>query len=213
MSATKESELITAVMLYATRCSVEGDHNALHAMNFGPREVDALTDVALGDIQRMASLRAHCLRIELNRGLFWPLIEHLRRQRTGDTLLNDLIDADASLDMVRAFYGVGSLEYSKIRQWRGLSEGIGRPRQPTEPETHAVWKVWKQRVRASGTVGLPADDYLRIQRETAVSLRLIWNLTREWAEDDDAVEQVLGKTGRNSSPPRPKHQLSGAPGA
>ena len=83
MSASKESELITAVVLYATRCAVEGVHQALRAMNFGPEEVDALADVALGDIQRMASLRAHCLRIELNRGLFWPMIEHLQRQRVG----------------------------------------------------------------------------------------------------------------------------------
>jgi hypothetical protein len=213
MSATKESELITAVMLYATRCAVEGDHNALHAMNFGPREVDALTDVALGDIQRMAALRAHCLRIELNRGLFWPLIEHLRRQRTGDTLLNELIDADAPLDMVRTFYGVGSLEYSKTRQWRGLAKGIGRPRQPTETEMHAVWEAWKQRVKARGAVGLPADDYLQIRRETAVSLRLIWNLTREWAEDQETIEQVLGRIERNDSRTNPNRSMSGAPSA
>ena len=213
MSASKESELITAVVLYATRCAVEGDHQALRAMNFGPEEVDALADVALGDIQRMASLRAHCLRIELNRGLFWPMIEHLRRQRTDDTLLNDLIDADAPLDMARSFYGIGSLEYSKIRQWRGLSEGIGRPRQPTETETHAVWNAWKQKVKGSGSVDLPADDYLQIHRETAVSLRLIWNLTREWAEDQEAVEQVLGRPESKKRHANPERSVPIAPGA
>ncbi len=191
----------------------KGDHQALRAMNFGPKEVDALADVALGDILRMASLRAHCLRIELNRGLFWPMIEHLRRQRTDDNLLNDLIDADAPLDMARSFYGIGPLEYSKIRQWRGLSAGIGRPRQPTETETHAVWNAWKQKVKALGGVDLPANDYLQIHRETAVSLRLIWNLTREWAEDQEAVEQVLGRPGSQTPHTKPDRSFSGAPGA
>jgi hypothetical protein len=62
-------------------------------------------------------------------------------------------------------------------------------------------------------VDLPADDYLQIHRETAVSLRLIWNLTREWAEDQEAVEQVLGRPGSQTPHTKPDRSFSDAPGA
>ena len=44
MESTKESDLVTAVLLYAMRCLAEGDHVALHNMKFGPREIEALRD-------------------------------------------------------------------------------------------------------------------------------------------------------------------------
>ena len=46
MSASKEAELITAVMLYAVRCFAEGDLPALKEMNFGPRELGALREIS-----------------------------------------------------------------------------------------------------------------------------------------------------------------------
>ncbi|MFT6665079.1 MAG: hypothetical protein ACJA05_001935, partial [Porticoccus sp.] len=42
MSSNKEADLTTAVLLYAMRCLAEGDQQALRAMNFGPKELDAL---------------------------------------------------------------------------------------------------------------------------------------------------------------------------
>ena len=50
MSATKEAELTTAVLLYAVRCLAEGDQHALRAMNFGAKEVEALHE-DIGDIE------------------------------------------------------------------------------------------------------------------------------------------------------------------
>ena len=42
MQATKESDLVTAILMYALRCLAEGDQIALRNMNFGPREIEAL---------------------------------------------------------------------------------------------------------------------------------------------------------------------------
>ena len=42
MSGAKESDLVTAVLLYAVRCLAEGDQQSLREMELGPREVEAL---------------------------------------------------------------------------------------------------------------------------------------------------------------------------
>ena len=50
MPANKETDLITAVLLYALRCLAEGDQLTLRAMNFGAKELDALKDMNLADL-------------------------------------------------------------------------------------------------------------------------------------------------------------------
>ena len=67
MSGTKEADLVTAVLLYAIRCIAEGDQHALRSMNFGPKEIDALRELAVEDLYRVDTLQVHCLRIALNR--------------------------------------------------------------------------------------------------------------------------------------------------
>ena len=52
MAGSKEAELVTAALLYAVRCHAEGDQLALRAMNFGPREVQALQGLDLADLAR-----------------------------------------------------------------------------------------------------------------------------------------------------------------
>jgi len=54
-------------MKYALRCLAEGDQIALRNMNFGPCEIEALWEMTLADLYRVESLRAHCLKIALNR--------------------------------------------------------------------------------------------------------------------------------------------------
>ena len=78
---TKESDLVTAVLMYALRCLAEGDQAALRNMNFGPREIEALRGMTLGDLYRVESLRTHCLRIRLDRQVYWPMVDNLQRQR------------------------------------------------------------------------------------------------------------------------------------
>ena len=73
MSSNKEADLTTAVLLYAMRCLAEGDQQALRAMNFGPKELDALKEMNLADLYRADALRVHCLQIGLNRDVFWPM--------------------------------------------------------------------------------------------------------------------------------------------
>ena len=67
MSGSKEAELITAVMMYAVRCFVEGDLHALKEMNFGPKEFGALREISMGDLFRARDVTAPCLQVGINR--------------------------------------------------------------------------------------------------------------------------------------------------
>lgn len=146
MERTKESDLVTAVLLYAMRCLAEGDQGALRSMDFGPREVEGLRELTLGDLYRVASLRGHCLTIRLNRRVYWPMIENLRQQRTSEELQQTLIAADAPQEMMHTLFGLGSREYTRYRRMLSVDPSVGRPPEPDEASANRLWAVWKERV-------------------------------------------------------------------
>lgn len=177
----KESELTTAIMQYAVRCLYEGDQQALRNINFGPREVEALREMSLGDICYIETLRAHCLKIALNREVYWPMVANMRNRRKAGELQKELISADAAQDMMQHFYGTGSREYVRLRRMLVVESISGRPPEPNEAETQTLWDAWKQQIEGREEILLRPEEYLKLHEETGISLRAIWSQTRRWS--------------------------------
>ena len=182
MMGNKESELTSAIMLYAIRCLDEGDQSALRSMNFGPREVVALREMNLGDMCHIESLRAQCLKIALNREVYWPMVAHVRNRRESEDLQKALISADAGQEMMQTFFGMGGREYVRMRRMLMVETTGGRPPEPNEADTQILWEAWKQRVEGHEHKLLSAQEYLAMHEETGIALRVIWSQTSRWAE-------------------------------
>jgi hypothetical protein len=180
MSANKETDLITAVLLYALRCLAEGDQLALRSMNFGAKELDALKDMNLADLYRADTLRAHCLTINLNRDVFWPMIDHLRHQRESEELQRELIVADAPLEMMQSLFGLSTREYTRWRRCLTVAPAVGRPPEPDEAATHTLWHAWRDRLTGREEASLSPEEYLSLQQDTGIGLRAIWTLVQRW---------------------------------
>ena len=182
---TKESDLVTAVLMYALRCLAEGDQAALRNMNFGPREIEALRAMTLSDLYRVESLRAHCLRIRLDRQVYWPMVDNLQRQRQSEETQHNLIAADAPLEMMQTLFGFNAREYSRLRRSMSVDPAVGRPPEPDEAISHTLWAAWVDLVNPEAPELLAPDGYLDLYRETGIGLRAIWHLTRQWSEYGD----------------------------
>ena len=182
MNGTKEADLVTAVMLYALRCLAEGDQPALRAMGFGPEEIAGLRELGLEDLYRAGSLKAHCLDIRLNRAVFRPWLAHLRREREATALQRDLMRADAPLEMMRNLFGMGAREYTRLRRSLALTPASGRPPEPDESTSHALWAAWSKRTADDGSARLEAADFLTLHVETGASLRAVWSQNERWSE-------------------------------
>jgi hypothetical protein len=185
MAATKEADLISAVLRYAVRCLADGDRDALQAMNFGPKEIEALRGMQLADLTRFESLGAHCLEIGLNRQVYWTMVAHLQRERTAEALQHDLIKADAPFEMMQTFFGLSSRDYSRLRRVLAAAPAVGRPPEADEESQHILWTAWMRRRESTDADLLAPKDYLDLHRETGIGLRAIWNLTRRWAAMDN----------------------------
>ena len=179
MSANKEIELVTAVLLYAVRCFAEGDLNALKEMNFGPKELGALNEISMSDLYRTRMLATHCLQVRLNREVYWPMLEHLRRERESEGLQRELVQADAPLDMLQALFGTSAHEYTRLRRMLTVNPTFGRTPEADDTEAAELWKAWKHYGDPSSSE-YTATDYLNLHRATGISVRIIWNLLQRW---------------------------------
>lgn len=180
MSSNKEADLTTAVLLYAMRCMAEGDQRALRAMNFGPKELDALKEMNLADLYRADALRVHCLQIGLNRDVFWPMLEHLRHQRESEDLQRKLLVSDAPLEMMQQLFGLSTREYTRWRRLLTLAPSVGRPAELNEADTHTLWYALQALQEKHEQSTLSAGDYLELQEATGIALRAIWVLIQRW---------------------------------
>lgn len=182
MLSNKDAELTSAVMLYAIRCLTEGDTSALRNMNFGPREVEALREMNLGDLCHIESLRAHCLSITLDRQVYWPMVSHLKRMRESEELQKALISADAPHGMMHTCFGMSGREYARLRRMLLVDTVLGRPPEPDEDAVQRLWQSWNERRELLEDGLLPPWEYLAIREETGISMRVVWSQTCRWGE-------------------------------
>jgi hypothetical protein len=182
MEGTKEADLITAVLMYAMRCLAEGDQTALRNMNFGIKEIEALREMRVADLYRIESLRAHCLEIGLNRQVYWPMIEHLSKQRQLEDLIQTLIVADAPQEMMQILFGLNQRDYTRLRRILLVDPTVGRPPELDEAASERLWEAWSVHNEDESSGLLTPEQYLDLHRETGLSMRAIWSQTQRWAE-------------------------------
>ena len=180
MSASKEADLVMAVMLYAVRCFAEGDLNALKEMNFGPKELGALREISMGDLFRAGELTTHCLQVRLDRAVYWPMLDHLRRERETEEIQRELVQTDAPLEMMQALFGTSAHEYTRLRRLLTVNPTFGRTPEADEVQSATLWEAW-QALGPEVSINMMPTDYLALYRTTGISPRIIWNLVQRWS--------------------------------
>jgi len=191
MSASKEAELMTAVILYAVRCFSEGDLTALQEMNFGPKELNALREISMSDLFRARELTAHCLQVRLNRDVYWPMLEHLRRGREAEILQQEMMQADAPHEMMLSLFAMSAHEYTRQRRMLTAQPAKGRTPDAGDEQSAQLWTLWRERVDAAQEDTLTPRDYLTLHHVTGISLRIIWNCCRRWAAYGDCDTALI----------------------
>ncbi|MEQ8692297.1 MAG: DUF2857 domain-containing protein [Pseudomonadales bacterium] len=200
MNSAKESDLVTAVLLYAVRCLAEGDQQALREMGLGPREIDALRGFEMADLYRLGALKTHCVAINFDRDVFWPLIAHLQSARQSEEVQRDLIQRDAPLEMMRSLFGMGSREYTRLRRILAVQPAVGRPPEPDEDMAHHLWRVISAEQDASEDDELTPMQYLRINETTDASLRSVWRHVQRWSEFTPSIGRCGAGASRRPAP-------------
>jgi hypothetical protein len=174
--ARPEYEITHAAIRYALQCMQDGNWHTLREMGFGCKECEALSNLTMADLAALERrLSGHILKIELNHSLFWAALAQVKRETTETQTRIALIKRDAPADMMRAIYGIGDKEYTRLRRHHNVPAGVGRP---LELEPDAAWALSEILNRYKQV--LTPTDWLLIADESGVGLRTIWREHKRW---------------------------------
>ena len=174
--ARPEYEITHAAIRYALQCMQDGNWHTLREMGFGCKECEALNNLTLADLAALERrLSGHILKIELNHSLFWAALAQVKRETTERQTRIALIKRDAPADMMRAIYGIGDKEYTRLRRHHGVPSGVGRP---LELDPDATWALSEMLNRYKQV--LTPTDWLAIADESGIGLRTIWREHKRW---------------------------------
>jgi len=190
MNSTKEAQLNAAVLGYAATCLAEGELHLLTAMGWQRNDVEALQDMHLDDLQRLARLSGHFLKVTIDRDCFARILAHIRREREAEDAKRHLLENDAPMALMGALYGMTGAEYAGRRKLLGLTSGAGRVPEPNEDQDHAVWAAFKSLGKADAD-NLTGNDWLTLMDRTGVPMRIIWYVVQHYGAQDDGPDKTL----------------------
>ncbi len=185
MPKTTHAELVFHTLRYAAETLAEGDIHAVLDLGFRLDQIARLAELTLRDLHYLSQVPTHFMDFAVDPACFDRVLDHLERNKHQAALQDELIRLRAPLAMMRAFFGMTSVEYAARRRLLGLTgTGIGRPCAPSEDDEACVWIAWQ----ANGH--LPAAQrYRQVGQTTGVPLKTVWALVQSWeAADLLAVE-------------------------
>ena len=174
--ATPEFDITFAVIRYAMQCVQEGNSHALREIGFGPSESEAISHLTLDDLAILERrITGHVLKIALDRTLFWAALAEIKREATEREARLALLRLDAPAGLMNALYGIGTKEYTRLRQTHGVPNGVGRP---PELDTDAAWSLSEILNRYKEP--LSPTDWLAIVADSGLPLRAAWRKYSHW---------------------------------
>ncbi|WP_419603880.1 STY4526/YPO1902 family pathogenicity island replication protein [Thiolapillus sp.] len=161
-----------------------GDHTIANQLGIPPAMIAPLTDLRPAEINRLAELRG-CVRITLDVPALSRLLDRLMQDRSKEQLVQELIRRGAPQPMLYSLFQLTSREATALRYVLGLPGSPGRTREPTEEEEHRVWKTMQKLAMTADR--MTPQDWVDLQDETGVPLRVLWAMVNEWREPTEVA--------------------------
>ena len=150
-------------------------------MGLGPSDLATLAGLTFSDLKRIEKLESH-LDINIDLEAFGRIIRQIRADGLSAEWEHALIEVDAPFEMMRRLFGTNRRDYAKLRQVFDVSS-VGRPREPTDAEAAAIWRLIEQHLRTGPGDTLAPADYLAISQQCPVPLRTVWRQSQRAAGD------------------------------
>lgn len=195
MSNNNYSDVQLNVMslIYASQLAVSGQVANLKKLGISPEQALRLSTLNGGDIHDIAThmhrpVVAACFDPEALDEAF----DMVDRHRLDQDIDMRLIEAGASYPIMQKLTGMSTRLFLGYRQQLGLvGESNGRPTQPDQCTTNAVWGAWL----GTDDMPKPAERLLKVHDITGVSVRDIWQIIQ-------AAAGPGREPARTSRPPR-----------
>lgn len=164
------TELNTFIINYITLLYHARDFASLLSMGLSRETAGRVANMSQIDTLRLSSFPGKIANFRITERHLDMMIRHIQQEGKRELLIDQVIQLDASLAMLKALTGMEGNEYRERRQALGMPKASpGRPTVLTEQESTEVHNAWRKHQEHEELY-----RYYLVAIDTALSLSRIW---------------------------------------
>ncbi|MDE1486585.1 DUF2857 domain-containing protein [Xenorhabdus bovienii] len=156
------------------------------SLGMTPTEMQMLQSLTIEDLHYLGNSPVSVLTVHIHHSNLARILHQARLEQQRTQRIDRALMLGGSIEMMRYFFGLSSLEIAARRRIAGIEVRAGRGLVLTEAENRDLWQCWQAAAIAEADSAEGLDIMMDVAERNDVSLTSIWNAVREWQPEESA---------------------------
>ncbi|PHM22714.1 DUF2857 domain-containing protein [Xenorhabdus budapestensis] len=154
------------------------------ALGLAPAEMLILQNLTIEDLHYLGNSPVSVLTIQIHHSNLVRILHQARIEQQRLQRIDRALELGGSIELMRYFFGLSSLEIAARRRISGVTVKPGRNSPLTEEENRELWQRWQAAaiVDADSAEGL--DMMLEMAAHHQFSLTAVWHAVKDWPHSE-----------------------------
>ncbi|WP_340609715.1 DUF2857 domain-containing protein [Xenorhabdus bharatensis] len=159
------------------------------ALGLAPDEMLILQNLTIEDLHYLGNSPVSVLTIQIHHSNLARILHQARIEQQRLQRIDRALELGGSIELMRYFFGLSSLEIAARRRIAGMTVKPGRNSPLTEEENQALWQRWQAAKIADTDSAEGLDMMLEMAAHHQISLTAVWHAVKDW-QHGEAPEPV-----------------------
>ncbi|WP_426576223.1 DUF2857 domain-containing protein [Xenorhabdus stockiae] len=159
------------------------------ALGLEPDEMLILQNLTIEDLHYLGNSPVSVLTIQIHHSNLARILHQARIEQQRLQRIDRALELGGSIELMRYFFGLSSLEIAARRRIAGMTVKPGRNSPLTEEENQVLWQRWQAAKIADADSAEGLDMMLEMAAHHQISLTVVWHAVKDW-QQGEAPEPV-----------------------
>ncbi|MEQ2024866.1 DUF2857 domain-containing protein [Xenorhabdus szentirmaii] len=150
------------------------------SLGMTPTEMQMLQSLTIEDLHYLGNSPVSVLTVHIHHSNLARILHQARIEQQRTRRIDRALMLGGSIEMMRYFFGLSSLEIAARRRIAGIEVRAGRGLVLSEAENRDLWQCWQAAAIAETDSVEGLDMMMDVAERHDVSLTSVWNAVREW---------------------------------
>ncbi|CDG17078.1 DUF2857 domain-containing protein [Xenorhabdus doucetiae] len=152
------------------------------SLGLAPSEMQMLQNLTLEDLHYLGNSPVSVLTVHIHHSNLARILHQARLEQQRTQRIDRALGLGGSIEMMRYFFGLSSLEIAARRRIAGIEVRAGRGLVLTEAENRDLWQRWQAAAVADADSAAGLDIMMDVAEQNDISLTSVWNAVKEWQQ-------------------------------
>ncbi|WP_340617566.1 DUF2857 domain-containing protein [Xenorhabdus entomophaga] len=154
------------------------------SLGLAPAEMLMLQSLTIEDLHYLGNSPVSVLSVHIHHTNLVRILQQARIEQQRMQRIDRALELGGSIELMRYFFGLSSLEIAARRRIAGMTVKSGRSSPLTEAENRELWQRWQAAAITDADSAEGLDIMLEMAAHHQLSLTAVWNAVRDWQHSE-----------------------------